>query len=95
MAIGNRRVELSSTEWTQVTRDTTSLFRVVNGNKANISWIVGSTLPVTVAENADAQQRQVSLTVDETMSRFPEMEGLHLYMIGSSNRSDDYVIVID
>ena len=95
MATGNRKVNLSSREWTQVTSTADGPFRLVNQNKAKLLWWTGLALPVTELEKAAAIDAAVTLNVDESMSRFAEMEGLHLYMMGSHNRNDDYVVIVD
>ncbi len=95
MPTGNRRVNLDSRVWTQVTSDTASPFRIVNQNKAAITWWAGVAAPTTPQEIKDAIASAITLTVDETMSRFEEIDGLHVFMRGSSNRQDDYVVVLD
>jgi|GEM_PF-5163993 len=82
----SRQVNLISDVWVKATNDNTSPFRLVNdGNESNrILWIADTTQPPNTQASLD---RATSLTVDESMSRFDEMAGEDLWVLGKTGQS--------
>ena len=96
MAVGNRSVDLVDGIWVQVTGDTTSPFLLINESKTKIQWIADTVQPPSADANAPvpnaSAKRSVTLTTTESLSRFPEMEGAHLWVLGPSSTS---IVIVD
>ena len=84
--MANRTVNLISDVWVKATVDTESPFKLINdGNRANrLLWIADAVQPPSTKESL---QRAVGLTVDESMSRFDEMEGEDLWLLGKTGQT--------
>lgn len=87
--MANREVPLVTNTWVEVTKDTTSIFRLVNEANAEIRWIADANQPTFDDANLG---RSVRLQNEESMSRFDEMANNRLWVLGKTGQS---VVMID
>jgi len=89
MAQGSHAVDLTTGVFVRVTGDTLSPFTMVNESNDPILWIASTTQP---AYNNQSLKDAVRLTSRESMSRFEDMDGCHLYVMGDTGT---HVVMID